>query len=180
MTLSQNGLRNEPVHRLRVVPASRLDWLATGWGFGWTVCWIGLMWLYGASAPPDSSRVTLIGHSSGGVMLPYLSGESFCGRRYGGADRCNRLITLAALIRRCGPLPCGRWSIVVFQAVPMRRASITSPSPHGWICRGPWQAASAAAVRPVPTGRSVAIHMWTVMVWCRSVPRCCVTLVRWF
>ena len=26
----------------------------------------------------------------------------------------------------------------------------------------------AAAVRPVPTGRSAAIHMWTVMVWCRQ------------
>ena len=76
-----------------VVPVSRLDWLATSWGFGW----IRLLDRVDAAVRElqvrsGSSRVTLIGHSSGGVMLrPYLSGESFCGRRYGGADRCNRL-----------------------------------------------------------------------------------------
>jgi|TARA_B100001939_G_scaffold21889_1_gene17822 hypothetical protein len=81
-----------------VVPVSRLDWLATSWGFGW----IRLLDRVDAAVRElqvrsGSSRVTLIGHSSGGVMLrPYLSGESFCGRRYGGADRCNRLITLGS------------------------------------------------------------------------------------
>ena len=81
-----------------VVPVSRLDWLATSWGFGWT----RLLDRVDAAVRElqvrsGSSRVTLIGHSSGGVMLrPYLSGESFCGNRYGGADRCNRLITLGS------------------------------------------------------------------------------------
>ena len=81
-----------------VVPVSRFDWLATSWGFGWT----RLLDRVDAAVRElqvrsGGSRVTLIGHSSGGVMLrPYLSGESFCGNRYGGADRCNRLITLGS------------------------------------------------------------------------------------
>ncbi|QNI94388.1 alpha/beta hydrolase family protein [Synechococcus sp. A15-127] len=83
---------------VRVVPVSRLDWLATSWGFGWARLLdrvdAAVRELQARSA---SSRVTLIGHSSGGVMLrPYLSDESFCGRRYGGATRCNRLITLGS------------------------------------------------------------------------------------
>ena len=45
----------------------------------------------------SSDRVTLIGHSSGGVMLrPYLSDQPFLGRRYGGKAFCNRLVTLGS------------------------------------------------------------------------------------
>ena len=55
---------------VKVVPVSRLDWLATSWGFGWTRLLdrvdAAVRELQGRSA---SSRVTLIGHSSGGVML---------------------------------------------------------------------------------------------------------------
>ena len=83
---------------VRIVHATRLDWLATSWGFGW----IRLLDRVDAcvrelqSSHPGSS-VTLIGHSSGGVMLrPYLSDESFEGRIYSGAERCNRLVTLGS------------------------------------------------------------------------------------
>ena len=81
-----------------VVPVSRLDWLATSWGFGWTRLLDRVdSAVRELQVRSGRSRVTLIGHSSGGVMLrPYLSGESFCGKRYGGADRCNRLITLGS------------------------------------------------------------------------------------
>ena len=59
---------------VRIVHATRLDWLATTWGFGWVrlldrvdACVRELQASHGRS-------VTLIGHSSGGVMLrPYLS-----------------------------------------------------------------------------------------------------------
>ncbi len=81
-----------------VVHASRLDWLATTWGFGW----IRLLdrvesCVRTLQAGSSRDRVTLIGHSSGGVMLrAYLSDQSFLGRSYGGSMRCNRLITLGS------------------------------------------------------------------------------------
>ena len=83
---------------VRVVHATRLDWLATSWAFGW----IRLLDRVDAcvrelAATAKGRSVTLIGHSSGGVMLrPYLSDDSFQGRRYGGAQHCNRLITLGS------------------------------------------------------------------------------------
>ena len=83
---------------VRTVPASRLDWLATSWGFGWCrlldrvdACVRELQ----SQSPTE--RVTLIGHSSGGVMLrPYLVNQTFLGRCFNGATRCNRLITLGS------------------------------------------------------------------------------------
>ena len=82
---------------VRIVHATRLDWLATTWGFGWVrlldrvdACVRELQASHGRS-------VTLIGHSSGGVMLrPYLSDEPFEGRTYNGSNRCNRLVTLGS------------------------------------------------------------------------------------
>ena len=91
-----------------VIPVSRVDWLLTSWAFGWrrlldrvhaeVSCLV-------AGSP--TGRVTLIGHSSGGVMLRlFLSDRSFAGRRYGGAGMCNRLITLGSphQARRATPL----------------------------------------------------------------------------
>jgi hypothetical protein len=83
---------------VRIVPASKLDWLATSWGFGWSRLLDrvdnAVRELQNLS---PSGRVTLIGHSSGGVMLrPYLADQAFLGRRFNGAARCNRLITLGS------------------------------------------------------------------------------------
>ncbi len=83
---------------VRIVPASKLDWLTTSWGFGW--CRLldrvdALVRELQGFSP--TGRVTLIGHSSGGVMLrPYLVDQTFLGRHYNGASRCNRLITLGS------------------------------------------------------------------------------------
>ena len=83
---------------VRIVPVSKLDWLATSWGFGWT----RLLDRLDASvrelqSNSPTGRVTLIGHSSGGVMLrPYLVDQTFLGRCFDGATRCNRLITLGS------------------------------------------------------------------------------------
>ena len=56
----------------------------------------GLVQQLQASSP--TGRVTLIGHSSGGVMLRlYLSDEPVLRRGYGGASRCDRLVTLGSL-----------------------------------------------------------------------------------
>lgn len=83
---------------VRIVHATRLDWLATSWGFGWIrlldrvdACVRELL------ALSSGQSVTLIGHSSGGVMLrPYLVDAVFEGRCYRGFERCNRLITLGS------------------------------------------------------------------------------------
>ena len=83
---------------VRIVPVSKLDWLATSWGFGWT----RLLDRVDTSvrelqSKSPTGRVTLIGHSSGGVMLrPYLVDQTFLGRCFDGATRCNRLITLGS------------------------------------------------------------------------------------
>lgn len=81
-----------------ITPVSRLDWLATSWAFGWRRLLDRVDGLVRElQLRSASGQVTLVGHSSGGVMLRlYLSRELFAGRMYAGADRCNRLITLGS------------------------------------------------------------------------------------
>ena len=83
---------------VRIVPASRLDWLATSWGFGWCRLLDRVDFcVRELQCQSPTERVTLIGHSSGGVMLrPYLVDQTFLGRCFNGATRCNRLITLGS------------------------------------------------------------------------------------
>ena len=83
---------------VRIVPASKLDWLATSWGFGWCRLLDRVdSCVRELQSKSSTGRVTLIGHSSGGVMLrPYLADQTFLGRRFNGAARCNRLITLGS------------------------------------------------------------------------------------
>ena len=83
---------------VRIVAASRLDWLATSWGFGWCRLLDRVdSCVRELQRQSRNERVTLIGHSSGGVMLrPYLADTTFLGRRFNGAARCNRLITLGS------------------------------------------------------------------------------------
>jgi predicted ThiF/HesA family dinucleotide-utilizing enzyme len=91
-------IRESGVADVVVVPVSRLDWLLTSWGFGWR----RVLDRVAAAVEQQqtlstSGQVTLVGHSSGGVMLRlYLSDVEFQGRRYGGSERCNRLVTLGS------------------------------------------------------------------------------------
>ena len=91
-------LRQKGVHSAQVVPVSRIDWLLTSWGFGWRRVLDRVDELVKQlQAQSLTQRVTLIGHSSGGVMLRlYLSDQPFQGRTYSGAQHCNRLITLGS------------------------------------------------------------------------------------
>ncbi|QNI54886.1 alpha/beta hydrolase family protein [Synechococcus sp. BIOS-E4-1] len=110
-------LRQQGVIDVQIVPVSRYDWLLTSWGFGWrrVLDRVDEM-VKRLQAKSSSAHVTLIGHSSGGVMLrPYLSRQLFQGRSYAGATRCDRLITLGsphqavratplrAMVDRCFP-----------------------------------------------------------------------------
>ena len=89
---SQTG---QPV---RLVKVSRLDWLLTLFPFGWARL---LDRVAAMAAPlPQSSptgRITLIGHSSGGILLRlFLSDLPFQGRRYGGRRLADHLICLGS------------------------------------------------------------------------------------
>ena len=83
---------------VRIVPVTRIDWLLTSQERGWIRVLDRVDDCVNDIAAASSSEfVTLIGHSSGGVMLrPYLSDDMFLGRRYGGHAVCNRLVTLGS------------------------------------------------------------------------------------
>lgn len=91
-------LKQQGVLEAQVVPVTRLEWLMTTWGFGWrrVLDRVDAM-VQELQASSPTGRVTLIGHSSGGVMLRlYLSDEAVVGGGYGGAARCDRLVTLGS------------------------------------------------------------------------------------
>lgn len=83
---------------VQVVPATRLDWLATVGRWGWVRLLDRVDRLAQALAERSpTGRITVIGHSSGGVMLRlWLSEEPFAERRYGGQCWADRLISLGS------------------------------------------------------------------------------------
>lgn len=110
-------LMEQGVQDAQVVPVSRFDWLLTSWGFGWRRVLDRVDALVNELLDKSpTGRVTLIGHSSGGVMLRlYLSSQLFQGRSFAGATQCDRLISLGsphqavratplrAMVDRCFP-----------------------------------------------------------------------------
>lgn len=91
-------LMEQGVIEARVVPVSRFDWVLTSWGFGWRRVLDRVDTLVKElQCKSPTERITLIGHSSGGVMLRlYLSDHPFHGVSYSGASRCDRLISLGS------------------------------------------------------------------------------------
>jgi hypothetical protein len=90
--LGQRGIRAE------VVPVSRLEWLLTTGTRGWRRILDRVDDRVRELAEQSGSgKVTLIGHSSGGVMLRlYLGDQPFAGRIYNGTQQCDRLVTLGS------------------------------------------------------------------------------------
>ena len=95
MAESLAELSGQPV---RVVPVSRLDWLATLTAWGWLRLLNRVQLLAEKlAADSPSGRITLVGHSSGGVMLRlWLAELPLAGRSYGGARLADALITLGS------------------------------------------------------------------------------------
>ncbi len=88
-------LSQQPVS---VVPVSRLDWLLTVFPFGWARILdrvANLVQLLAADSA--TGKVTLIGHSSGGIMLRlFLADGPFEGRTYRGRERADTLVMLGS------------------------------------------------------------------------------------
>ena len=95
MAESLAELSGQPV---RVVPVSRLDWLATLTAWGWLRLLDRVQLLAEKlAADSPSGRITLVSHSSGGVMLSlWLAELPLAGRSYGGARLADALITLGS------------------------------------------------------------------------------------
>ncbi len=81
-----------------VVPVSRLEWAATVSGWGWERILLKLRETVDrAFRLGEDRRVTLVGHSAGGVIgRLYLSPEPFRGHRFRGLDQVRHLITLGS------------------------------------------------------------------------------------
>tara|TARA_Y100001968_G_C19429304_1_gene756101 strand:+ start:713 stop:1408 length:696 start_codon:yes stop_codon:yes gene_type:complete len=81
-----------------IIPINKFEWLLTNWPFGWKNILDKLdSAIIKLQKESYSGKVTLIGHSSGGVMARlYLSDNNFYGRCYKGFERVNNLITLGS------------------------------------------------------------------------------------
>jgi triacylglycerol esterase/lipase EstA (alpha/beta hydrolase family) len=91
-------LRQHTHQEVQLVPANRFDWLITSWAWGWRRLLDRVAERAEAlAACSPTGRVTLIGHSSGGVMLRlFLADDPFAGRTYNGTRWADRLYTLGS------------------------------------------------------------------------------------
>ena len=91
-------LKNKTISEVLIININKIDWLLTIWSFGWRRILDRLdneVNILKEISP--TGKVTLIGHSSGGIMLRlYLSDKLFAGKTYNGANKCNCLITLGS------------------------------------------------------------------------------------
>ena len=83
---------------VRVVAVSKLDWLLTVFAFGWARILDRVQRAAAELARQSpTGRVTLIGHSSGGIMLRlFLDEAPFQGRRYDGKTLADALVMLGS------------------------------------------------------------------------------------
>ena len=83
---------------VQLVPVSKAEWLLTVFAFGWARI-LDRVHVTAAALARHSptGRVTLIGHSSGGIMLRlFLDDAPFQGRRYDGKALADRLVMLGS------------------------------------------------------------------------------------
>ena len=81
-----------------IVPVTKLEWLCTNWSFGWKIILDKVeKQVKELSEESITNKVTLIGHSSGGIILRlYLSDLLFRRKIYNGRNYANCLITLGS------------------------------------------------------------------------------------
>lgn len=83
---------------VRVVPVTRLEWVAATTEAGWARILLRLHETVLATLKEENrSSVTLVGHSAGGVMgRLYLSPRPFLGHTFNGLSRVSHLVTLGS------------------------------------------------------------------------------------
>ena len=84
--------------KVEIVPVTKIEWLSTNWSFGWKIILDKVEKIVKElSQESSTNKVTLIGHSSGGMILRlYLSDLLFSGNIYNGKNYANCLITLGS------------------------------------------------------------------------------------
>ena len=89
-------LENEISQPVKIIKVSKLDWLLTNWTYGWKRILDRVNAVVKElSYLSTTNKVTLIGHSSGGIMLRlFLSDYQLGGITYNGRNSANKLITL--------------------------------------------------------------------------------------
>ena len=91
-------IKNRTNNNVVIVPVSKIEWLSTNWSFGWKIILDKVEKLVKElSEKSYTKKVTLIGHSSGGIILRlFLSDLLFNRKIYNGKDYANCLITLGS------------------------------------------------------------------------------------
>ena len=94
----QEYIKSRTTNKVVIVPVSKIEWLLTNWKFGWeTILDKVNKIVKELSKESLTSKVTLIGHSSGGMILRlYLSDLIFNQKIYNGKEHANCLITLGS------------------------------------------------------------------------------------
>ncbi len=91
-------IKSKTNNKVLIVPVNKTEWLCTNWSFGWkTILDKVEKIVKELSNESSTNKVTLIGHSSGGMMLRlFLSDLLFNQKIYNGKDLANCLITLGS------------------------------------------------------------------------------------
>ena len=163
-------LANQPVS---VVPISKFDWLLTMFPFGWAriLDRVAPM-VQTLAAESPTGKVTLIGHSSGGIMLRlFLADGPFEGRHYRGRTWADILVMLGSphtaikatplrqLVARQLP---GAWFSRATESHPVRYVSVAGDLPLN----------APGVTAPAPTATAPAAAMIAATAWCRSAQPC--------
>ena len=85
-------------NKVEIVPITKIEWLSTNWAFGWKIILDKVeKRVKELSQESSTNKVTLIGHSSGGMILRlFLSDLVFNQKIYNGKDYANCLVTLGS------------------------------------------------------------------------------------
>ena len=91
-------IKSRTHNKVVIVPVNKLEWLCTNWSFGWKIILDKVEKVVKElSNESSTNKVTLIGHSSGGMILRlFLSDLLFSRKIYNGKDYSNCLITLGS------------------------------------------------------------------------------------
>ena len=91
-------IKSKTNNKVVIVPVNKIEWLCTNWSFGWKNILDKVEKIVKKlSIESSTNKVTLIGHSSGGMILRlYLSDLLFRRKIYNGKYYANCLITLGS------------------------------------------------------------------------------------